>query len=123
MQLSGPCNIDTDSKGSAAKWFTDSSCSIGGMVTLTMEADPNPTYYGGYGYCARAAASPSPPPNWVDRNYQVNCAATPVGSTSGVVVSFAILIALGACRARALTRCAAPARSPATRSSLARLSP
>ena len=122
MQLSGPCNIDSDSKGSAAKWFSDSSCSIGGMVTLTKEADLNPTYYGGYGYCARAAAA-SPLPTWVDRNYQVNCAATPVGSTSGVVVSFAILIAFGACRARAPTRCAAPARSPATCSSLARLLP
>jgi hypothetical protein len=120
MQLSGPCNIDTDSKGSAAKWFSDGACSI--VVPLTKEADLNPTYYGGYGCCARAAAA-SPLLDWVDRNYQVNCAATPVGSTSGVVVSFAILIAFGACRARALTRCAAPARSPATRSSLARLSP
>jgi hypothetical protein len=91
MRLSGPCNIDTDTKGSEAKWFTDSGC------TKPAETLSDGSYYGGYGYCSRAVVpfpSPSPAVSW---DYQVTCAATPCCSTSGIIVSFAILIAFGAC--------------------------
>ena len=89
MRLSGPCNIDTDTKGSEAKWFTDPLC-----ATAVTSSDGS--YYGGYGYCSRGAVVvPSPTP--VSWDYQVTCAATPCCSTSGIIVSFAILIAVGAC--------------------------
>ena len=86
-QLPGLCNTDNDNHGSALVWFSDSVCTL--PVTLSALS-----YYGGYGYCARAAASTQP--GWVDRNYVVTCTATPGGATSGWVVSLAVLLSLGA---------------------------
>ena len=85
--LPARCDTDNDNRGMALKWYTDDKCTASITVTDGL------SYYGGYGFCARAAIAANPPTGWVDRNYVVSCAVTPGGATTGVTARSHAIVA------------------------------
>ena len=87
------CDNDNNAHGSAPTWHLSNTCSS----ALPVSTDPSLTYYGGYGFCGRAAAING----LSDLSYVVTCKATPGSSAQGWVAALASIIVIGACEEEA----------------------
>ena len=74
---------DDDPHGEPLAWFSDGACAS------PLALDPGASYYGGYGFCARAALRDVA----AARSYVVSCKASPTSATAAWVTTLAVLLA------------------------------